>query len=89
MKIDVKIDKTKNDPSGRYGITDQRMDEVQKFVDGLFLRIKKENGLDKVEAIERVIEFANSTVEAVVIYGWFEARFAEENPVFLRKILPV
>lgn len=80
MKIDGQIDRSKGpeDIPGYFCMTEKRTDEIQKFVDGLFERVEGE-GINKVEVIERVIEFSNTTVEALLIYGWFEARFSAET----------
>lgn len=55
-------------------LTEQRKDEIRKFVDNLF-----EQDITKGMAMEKCILFANSTVEAVLVYSWFEARLMEET----------
>lgn len=80
MKLDGQVDRSKGpeDIAGFFCLTSERSNEIQKFVDGLFERVEGE-GINKVEVIEKVIEFANTTIEAVLIYGWFESRYAAET----------
>lgn len=80
--IDKKKIRDKNIGLDVFGIADKRIDEINKFLDSLFEKVNSTGGLHKLEAVHQIIEFADTTVEAVVMFGYFTERYCElQNPL--------
>ncbi len=76
MKLENKIDRNPKGPL--FGFTEKRIREIQIFIDEL-IKCLYNGDVNKIDCIERIIEFADTTLEAVVINGWLEARVTTDE----------
>lgn len=78
MKVDQNVNHDGKQISQIFGIPEDRLKEIDEFLKQLVLESIL-GKLKRSQLIVRVIEFATSTIEAVIMYGYLEEKRNEAN----------